>query len=200
MKKIFSYIAALLLPITMIAQDEVEFTADRPGMGTGTGITAKGKVMWEAGMAFDHAKGEDGADGVNAFTFANMLWRYGVTNNIEVRLGMDGVHERCGKESVTGVTPITVGTKVRFYQGEGLTPSVALLANVALPVASKAFRPSNFAPSMYLLADHDVTDKINLTYNAGLEWDGQQAAPTTFVAVCAGYSINNRLGVLCREL
>lgn len=49
MKKLFSYIAALLLPITMIAQDEVEFTADRPGMGTGTGITAKGKVMWEAG-------------------------------------------------------------------------------------------------------------------------------------------------------
>lgn len=184
----------LALPVVVSAQEEINFTADRPGMGTGTGIQSKGKVIWEYGMSFDHSKGEGGLDGTNSFMFANSLFRYGISNSVELRLELDGMHESCGEDKSTGLAPIIIGTKVRFYEGEGLTPSVAMLANLTLPVASKAFRPSNFAPSIYLLADHDVTDKINLTYNAGLEWDGEQAAPTTFTALCVGYSINDRLG------
>lgn len=182
----------MLLPLAAVAQDEVEFTADRPGVGTGTGITPKGKVMWENGMAFDYNKFDETA--VKTFTFANSLVRYGISNSVELRLELDGVHESCDGEGSTGLAPVIVGTKVKLYQGEGVKPSVALLANMTLPVASKAFRPSYLAPSLYALADHDVTDRINLTYNLGLEWDGENAAPTTFAAVCCGYTINDRLG------
>lgn len=187
-KALFTLFALLLTPALAFAQDEVEFTADRPGVGTGTGIVGKGKVMWEAGMAYDYEDGE------KTFTFCNSLLRYGLTENWEMRLELNGLHTWGDGDHTTGLDAVNLATKVRLYEGEGAVPSIALLAGLTLPVGSEAFRPSNIAPSLTLLADHDVTDRLNLAYNAGLEWNGETATPTTFAALCAGYQINDRLG------
>ena len=182
----------LLCPLSLRPQ-EVEFTADRPGMGTGTDILGKGKVSWEYGMAYDYEK-EDGA-ATRSFTFCNSLFRFGLSQNIELRLELDATHQWSRDYKTTGVEPVMLGTKVKLYDGEDAIPSVALLANVALPWASEAFRPSHVAPSVYVLADHDVSDKLNLCYNVGLEWDGETSAPTTFTALCLGYSFSEKCGM-----
>ena len=189
MKKIiYALFAMLMIPGMAKAQDEVEFTADRPGVGTGTGIVGTGKVMWEAGMAYDYE------DGGKTFTFCNSLFRYGLTNNWEMRLELNGLHTWGDGEKNTGLDAVNLATKVRLFEGENAVPSVALLAGLALPVGSEAFRPSHIAPSLTLLADHDVTDRLNIAYNVGLEWNGESAAPTTFAALCLGYQLNDRLG------
>lgn len=189
MKKIFTVLLAMLtMPTIALAQDEVDFTADRPGVGTGTGIVGAGNVMWEAGMAYDYEGGE------KTFTFCNSLFRYGLTSNWEMRLELNGLHTWGYGDHTTGLDAVNLATKVRLYEGEDAVPSVALLAGLTLPVGSKAYRPSNIAPSLTLLADHDVTDRLNIAYNAGLEWDGETAEPTTFAALCLGYQINDRLG------
>lgn len=177
-----------IIPTIAWAQTEVEFTADRPGVGTGTGIVGKGKVMWEAGMAYDYE------DGAKTLTFCNSLFRYGVTSNWEMRIELNGLHTWSDDEHTTGLDAVNLATKVRMYEGEGAVPSIALLAGLSLPVGSKAFRPSHIAPSLTLLADHDVTDRLNIAYNVGLDWDGETASPTTFTALCLGYQINDRLG------
>ncbi len=178
----------LMLSNMALAQDEVEFTADRPGMGTGTGIVGKGKVMWEAGMAYDYEGGE------KTLTFCNSLLRYGLTENWEMRLELNGLHSWCDEGHTTGLDAVNLATKVRLFEGENSVPSIAFLAGLALPIGSEAFRPSNIAPSLTLLVDHDVTERLNIAYNAGLEWDGETAEPTTFAALCFGYQINDRLG------
>lgn len=180
--------AILFLPTMVLAQDEVEFTADRPGVGTGTGIVGKGKVMWEAGMAYDYEGGS------KSFTFCNSLFRYGLTDNWEARLELNGLHTWGDGSHTTGLDAVNLATKVRLYEGVNAVPSWALLAGLALPLGSEAFRPSHIAPSLTLLAEHDVTDRLNIAYNVGLDWDGETAAPTTFAALCLGYQINDRLG------
>lgn len=177
-----------VIPMMVCAQNEAEFTADRPGVGTGTGIVGKGKAMWEAGMAYDYE------DGAKSLTFCNSLLRYGLTNNWEMRLELNGLHTWDDSEHVIGIDAVNLATKVRLYEGEDAVPSIALLAGLTLPVGSEAFRPSHIAPSLTLLADHDVTDRLNIAYNAGLDWDGETAAPTTFAALCFGYQVNDRLG------
>lgn len=182
-----------LAPIMVCAQTEDDvISADRPGMATGTCIMPKGKVQWEVGMAYDRSD-EDGA-ALKSFTFCNSLFRYGITQNAEIRLELDGMHTNLEGDKTTGLAPVIVGTKVMLHEGEGVKPNVALLANFTLPLASKEFRPSDIAPSFYALVDHDVTDKLNLAYNAGLEWDGETSSPTTFAALCAGYAFNDKWG------
>lgn len=144
--------------------------------------------MWEVGMAYDHD--DDG----HTLTFCNSLFRYGLTHNWEMRLELNGLHTWGDDWHTTGLDAVNVATKVRLYEGADAVPSVALLAGLALPVGSKAFRPSHIAPSLTLLADHDVTNRLNIAYNAGLEWDGETAIPTMFAALCFGYQFNDRFG------
>lgn len=180
------------MPLFLWAQDETTISADRPGMATGTSTMEKGKIQWEAGIGLDCDK--SGEENAYSLTFANYLFRYGITNKWEVRLELDGIHQWCGEEKNTGLAPVIVGTKYRIFEGDGAKPSFSILANVMLPLASKAYKPSHVAPSVYALADHDVSNRVNLCYNLGLEWDGESSSPYTFAAVCMGYSISDRWG------
>lgn len=192
----------MLLPLTMSAQDKkevVEYSVDRPSTCAGSGITPKGKVLWEVGMNYNHdtaekVDGEEVTPAISTFTFMNSLVRYGLLDNVELRLQWDLMHQRIHGVKDNGVGPLTLGTKVKFFDGKGYIPAISLLTNVTFPLASKTFRPANIAPSVILLADHNISDNVGLTYNTGLLWDGGDSHPATLVAVCSSYTITPRVG------
>ena len=84
MKKLFILLFLPLGCLTVYAQDNVEFTADRPGASTGPSVVGQGVIQLEQGIQYDG----DGAAGV--FTFSNTLLRYGLFDSMEIRLGGDG--------------------------------------------------------------------------------------------------------------
>lgn len=55
-KRLLSLLAVAMVTFTAAAQDDVEFTADRPGASTGPGTIGKGVVQLEQGVQWD---GED---------------------------------------------------------------------------------------------------------------------------------------------
>lgn len=83
MKRLF-IVAALLISIgTAVAQEEVAFTADRPGASTGPGVVGRNVVQLEQGIQYD------GDGGAGTITFSNTLLRYGLFVGMELRLGGD---------------------------------------------------------------------------------------------------------------
>lgn len=48
---------------------------------------------------------------------------------------------------------------------------------------------------MYAIFEHAIGERFWLCYNAGLEWDGETAAPHTFLALGMGYNITESVGV-----
>lgn len=69
------------------------------------------------------------------------------------------------------------------------------MADFAIPgTASDGFETEHFAPSLYLLFENPVNDWLSIGYNVGAEWDGSYPAPTTFVALCLGFTLGERLG------
>lgn len=190
--RLFLTFLLLVTSACLFAQDEVHFTADRPGMATGTDVIGKGVVQWETGLAY-----ESFANGPHTFTINNSLFRFGLSDFAEFRLGVDYVRFMADETEnpVYGFLPVTFGAKLKVYEGEGWVPSVSLMTNLASSrIGSKEFLPSNLAPSLYLLVQHDWTDWLNVGHNIGAEWDGEQAKPTTFAAICFGASITDRLG------
>jgi hypothetical protein len=71
---------------------------------------------------------------------------------------------------------------------------VSFLANICLPASKEQYETSYVAPSIYLLFENDVTDWLNLCYNVGLEWNGVDATPSTFVALCLGFAMGEQWG------
>ena len=90
---------------------------------------------------------------------------------------------------------MNIGAKVRCYEGEGAVPAVSVLADFSIPATgTKGFVVENFTPSLYLLFENPITDWMSIGYNVGAEWDGSQPSPTTFLALCLGFSATERLG------
>jgi hypothetical protein len=174
--------------------DTSEFVPDRPGMATPPAILTKKSLQIEDGIQY-----EDYFNGLihnKNYMFSSLLLRYGVLNNVEVRVQSDYVYntEVANVTSTTkGLDPITLGSKIKLAEQRKLLPNISLLLNVTLPfTGKKEFRPDKFAPSVYILMSNDITEKINVCYNYGLSWDGSSSAPTHFYALCLGANLNRR--------
>jgi len=186
----------MAIPCCLAAQEAVDgdvISTDRPGVYTGTDIMPQGRWQWEQGLSYEADK--TGGSTVHLVNFSNTLLRFGLTRNAELRLQVDGLYMHSDGESITGLCPIVVGTKVKLHETQNALPNVALLANLVIPSGKRAFRADHIAPQLYALFSNDLNDQLNLTYNVGLEWDGEGASPTTFVALCLGYSPTDNVGV-----
>ena len=167
----------------------VEFTADRPGASTGPSTLAKGVIQWEQGVQYDG----DGGKGV--LTFSSTLFRYGLFDGVELRLAGDGFIYNNGSKWRPAFSGASIGTKIRCYEGEGAVPAVSVLADFSIPATgTKGFVVENLAPSLYMLFENPLNDKLSLGYNVGAEWDGSSPSPLAFVALCLGCSVTDELG------
>ena len=170
--------------------EQPTISADRPGALTGTDVMPLHKLQWETGVGF-----ESTADGPRVFTLNTSLLRFGLFENAEIRVGTDFLMFDEGQKPTFGVAPLSVGMKARFYEGTGLLPSVALLAEVKSPhVGTKELLPAHLAPTLHLLFEHTVTDWLGIGYNVGAEWDGTTATPTTFLGLGLYFSLTEHIG------
>lgn len=188
MKRIIFTVLMMFSFVGIFAQ-EVEFTADRPGASTGPSTVAKGVIQWEQGVQYD------GDGGKGAFTFSNTMFRYGLFNGVELRLCGDGFIYNNGSKWKPAFSGVSIGTKIRCYEGDGAVPAVSVLADFSIPyTGTECFVVENFTPSLYLLFENNLNDKLSLGYNVGAEWNGVSPSPVAFLALCLGYSINDDLG------
>ena len=187
-------LSLLLLAITLCyAQDELpSVVPDRPGYTWAPDVTPHQKLIWDHGFGFESTP-EDG----NTLTLGTEVLRYGLFENMELRVGTDFMMYNDGDamEPTFGISPLTIGTKIKLYEGSGILPSVGFLAEVQSPhIGSKDLLPSHLAPSMYLIFGHEVTDWLGIYYNAGEQWDGESAKPTTFLGLALNFNFNDQLG------
>ena len=188
-KKVFCLLLFCVVALVAAAQ-EVEFTADRPGASTGPATVGQKVIQLEQGIQYDGV-----GDGYGQFTFSNTLLRYGLFDGVELRLGGDALIHHTFDKWQPAFAGLAVGTKIRCFEGRGAIPAISVLADFAIPgTASCGFETEHFAPSLYLLFENPVNDWLSIGYNVGAEWDGSTPAPTTFLALCLGFSITERLG------
>lgn len=167
-------------------------SADRPGASTGPDVMPLYKLQWETGIGY-----ESNTNGPKTWTLNNTLLRFGLFKNAELRVGTDFLLYNDGpsKEPIFGIIPLTIGTKIKFFDGKGVLPAISLLAELkSSHIGTKDQLPSHLAPSLNLLFQNEVCNWFNVGYNVGLEWDGETATPTTFLALCLGFNISEKVG------
>ena len=193
MKKTLLLTFLILTACLCFAQEELPTVVpDRPGMSWGAEVTPHHKLIWDNGFGFEKT-----SEGAHTLTLSSTALRYGLFENTELRVGTDFLLYNDGDapEPTFGIAPLFVGTKIKLYEGEGFLPSVGVLAELRSPhVGSKDLLPSHLASSAYLLFEHAIGERFWLCYNAGLEWNGETAAPTTFLAMALGCYITESLG------
>lgn len=134
----------------------------------------------------------------------NVQVRMGILKHTELRLyfeyassHQEYINEISGTHEINnaaGITPLTMGIKTRFFEGEKLIPSAAFVLSVTFPkMASKVFYSNYTVPGFILVLSHEISNHVAFDYNVGLSRDGESNEWGESFSVSANISLTERL-------
>jgi Putative MetA-pathway of phenol degradation len=175
---------------SIYSQTTEPIETDRPDQTETPAIVPKGMFQVESGFTFQKNDVHN-----SSFSLPSTLWKYGVNDNFELRLITEFLLEEINNKKFNGLTPIFIGFKVKLAEEKGIVPKTSFIAHIGLPnAASTYYKIDYFAPEFRFTMQHTLSDKLNLGYNLGAEWDGFSAEPTFVYTLTTGYSITEKLG------
>lgn len=179
----------LLLSFAIYAQTD-PIQADRPDQTETPAIVPKGMFQVETG--FTYQKNDENS---TSNSLPSVLWKYGVSENFELRLITEFISEKNPDEKSNGFSPILVGIKIKLCEEKGIIPKTSFIGHIGLPnVASSKYKNDFIAPEFRFTMQHTLSDKFSLGYNLGFEWDGMTPESTFIYTLTTGYSISKKLG------
>jgi hypothetical protein len=207
MKLIKTTLALVTLSITSLsfAQTETKteelgaLITDRPDATESPTAVPKGFLQVETGGFYESF--EENSVKTENFTYNTTLVRYGLLDNLELRLGwnfIEGQTSINGKklDNVTsGFDPLLLGFKTTISEEKGAMPEIGFLGHIYLPFsASTDYRPETTGVDFRFSFAHTLSEKSSIAYNIGATWGNDSPEAAYIYTVAYGYSITDKIG------
>ncbi|WGK65722.1 transporter [Croceiramulus getboli] len=173
---------------------------DRPDATEAPNLVQRGFLQIETGTFYEEF--ENGPVTQKAWTLNTMLLRYGLLDNLELRLGWDFQEIRteiAGTELdniQSGLQPLLVGAKIGIADRNGFWPQIGLLGHVYLPLsAGQDFRPETTGVDFRFSFDHSLSERSGIAYNIGMQWRDDSPEAAYVYTLAYGYGLTERLGL-----
>lgn len=160
-----AFVVIMAVPfLTLYAQNPV--SPDRPGLGDGSYVLAPKVTYLETGFEYFDSRVAD------RFNVGQVLFRHGLTEGAELRVLLNSfIFETGTADNRTGVPDPGVGLKVKLFD-RPLSPfRLSAQGSVSIPAGSPAYTNEEWTPSISLLADYSLSERvsagINLDYTSG---------------------------------
>lgn len=170
---------------------------DRPDQTESPFVVSKGLFQIETG--FLYTEYSPGGVTVKETVYNTTLLRYGLLDNLELRLGLDvskveiDPGTRTGSE-VSGTKPFYAGFKIGVAEEKGLLPQIGFLGGVFLPfAASEEFRPAGVGGDFRFAFSHTLSDRFDFSYNFGFSWNGDSPFVSYVYSAVLGYGFTDKL-------
>lgn len=186
-KKFLLLIPFLSIAAVALSQDEID--TDRPDQ-TESPVTIN-KKWFQIEHGFDMER-----DNKISILGSSTLFRYGLLKKVELRLETDFIYIPSSNfsTSTTELQPIALGTKISLWEEKKWIPKTSLLIHAGIPfLAARSFKNFNAQPSIKLTFQNNISEIISWGYNAGIEWDGQNASPYYSYTFSNGINLSKRL-------
>ena len=172
---------------------------DRPDATEASSTVGKGTLQIETGGLFESYEKNNITS--QAYTYNTMLVRYGILDNIELRLGWDfveGVTKVNGNKLdnvSSGLSPLLLGVKIDIAEEKDGMPEIALIGHV-FPIfsASADFRPETTGVDFRFSLSHTLSEKSSIGYNIGAQWGDDSPEAAAIYTVAYGYSLSEKFG------
>lgn len=163
---------------------------DRPDQTETPSIVPKGMFQMETGFSFEKVDGHS-----ENLVVPSTLLKYGLNGTFEFRLIAEFGTDYTNGITISGLNPISIGLKVAIAEEKGVWPKTSFIANLSIPnLAAADLKTTYYAPQFRFAMEHTLTDKINLGYNLGTEWDGESPQPTFIYTLTSGFSLSKKAG------
>lgn len=172
------------------AQEIPAIATDRPDQTECPFIVPKGYFQAENGFFYEKT-----SRNTQSMAYPSVLWKYGFSDNFELRLITELVSEKESSQMQIGLSPVTVGFKVSIAEEKGWIPKTSFIGHLTVPKwASKPLRMNYYATAFRFTMQHTLSDQFAFAYNLGAEWDGETPESTFIYTVTTGFSISKKVG------
>ncbi|MFQ5569918.1 MAG: transporter [Rhodothermales bacterium] len=159
-----------------------DLVTDRPDQTESAAVVPPGWIQFEGGLDFGMQRSQVAGveHKLDAFNLPAALLRIGVLPSVELRLGAGYTHQESSLDSrdqhtLSGLSNVSVGAKVRLGHEQGLRPETALLAQFTLPVGRADLRSERVVSEVRLAAAHTLSERVGVAYNVGGSWESSEA-------------------------
>ena len=187
--------------LSVIAQETTtpDLVTDRPDATESPTVVPKGSLQVETGGFYTSFEDNDIQEEV--YTYNTALLRYGLLDNLELRLGWNLEESSITSNGVnittpdTSLSPLLLGMKVAITQEKGWLPEIGLIGHIFLPfTVNKEIRPEFTSSDFRFAFNHTLSDKSGIAYNLGGQWGDDSPEIAYIYTFAYGYSITDRLG------
>ncbi len=188
-----------LISISSFAQEigsQESLITDRPDATEAPNLLQKGSFQIETGVFYKDLGSASLSE--ELFGYNTTLLRYGLLENLELRLGWDLVNTKSKifDYENTGFEPLLLGVKIGIAEENGAFPQIGFIGHLNLPfTVSKDVRPENTGVDFRFAFSHQLSEKSNLSYNVGAEWGNDSPEAAYIYTIAYGYSITQKFGV-----
>lgn len=150
---------------------------DRPDFTESTETVPAGHLQLESGYTFTYNR--EGGTRTTDHTAPEMLWRIGVSDNVELRIGWDGytytdslsetgVGRGSRKRVLQDAGDLSLGLKVKLFEQEGRRPHFGIIAGVTVPTGAGRGTSGDVDPGIVFLWAYDLSDDTAIAGNVGI--------------------------------
>lgn len=199
MKKLIVFTTVVVASLTTaFSQEKPEIVTDRPDQTEAPILVPTGGLQVETGFIYekDHSRSVTTTN----FTYNTTLIKYGVNEHFELRFITEYLGERTEVEEspvakIKGFSPLALGVKIKLADEKGFLPQAALIGHINLRSGSKEFTPDFTAADFRFTFAHTLSERFSLSYNLGVEWDGETPEAAFLYTASIGYLISDKIGV-----
>ncbi|QHI37272.1 hypothetical protein IMCC3317_26510 [Kordia antarctica] len=172
---------------------------DRPDQTESPTLVPKGLLQVETGFMYEEITTDNIES--NTTTFNTMLLRYGLLDNLELRLGLDiagtknSARNSNFEDKFSGLSPLYVGFKIGITEEKGALPEIGFLGGAFLPfTAATKYKPENTGGDFRFSFAHTLSENWSFSYNLGAAWDGNSSNVSYVYTTVLGHSITEKIG------
>jgi len=200
-KSIISLIM-LLFALSVGAQENSlgNIVTDRPDQTESPTLVPKGYFQIETGGFYTEDE-DDNDFKTTSLGYNTTLLRYGLLDNLELRLGWDNTEtkfEANGRElenTLNGFSTMLLGIKVGITEEKGWLPEIGLLGHLNLPfLAGQDYRPETTGADFRFSFSHTLSETSSLSYNLGAAWGDDSSELAYVYTLVYGISLSERIG------
>jgi len=172
---------------------------DRPDQTESPNVVSKGYIQIETGAAYEAFKNNNIK--IETTTYNTSLVRFGLLNNLELRLGWDFVENKTEiynnpiSNINSGFSPLMLGIKISVSKENNWLPEIGLLGHIYLPfTAGSDYKPDSTGVDFRFAFAHTLSKNSSLSYNIGAAWGNDSPEASYVYTIAFGQSITSKLG------
>ena len=145
---------------------------DRPDQTESSSTVDVQAIQFEIG--YTHSVHDD-TDNVRSDSTPETLIRYGLIENLELRLAWDGYQWQkttAGNSTtrIDGSSDMAVGLKYRLNEEQGWIPETAVLTHLSVPTGKAGLSSEQVDPDLRFAFSHTLNESLSFGYNLGTAW------------------------------